>query len=396
MHDQFYYRQPLLNGHGKVVATRLCFDPLALGHDLATVMPGLAITLDHLGDVWPDGEKTVFIALQGITVEAGLLTWVGRDNAAIEVGSTAFAGDTGQALVAALQGRRTALCLHYDDQVGTAFDSGVYFRFLGFDVDAFSPAQIGHHVTRTASLGIPVAFGVTTAAEFKTCIDAGVSAAAGWFFMQPTQTPAKSINPSHAHIMQVLNLVRHNANVAEVESALKQDVALSYKLLRYINSAGFGLSCEIQSFRHAVTILGYDKLNRWLSLLLATASKDPLAPALLHTALVRARLMELLGHGLVDPSEYDNLFITGAFSLLDVMLGVGMEKVLEAMHLPETISDALLGHGGIYAPFLELARAVERPEVREIARQAGQLGLGAMQVNRAQLEAIAFADRMEF
>ena len=53
MHDQFYYRQPLLNGHGKVVATRLCFDPLALGHDLATIVPGLAITFDHLGDVWP-------------------------------------------------------------------------------------------------------------------------------------------------------------------------------------------------------------------------------------------------------------------------------------------------------------------------------------------------------
>jgi EAL and modified HD-GYP domain-containing signal transduction protein len=73
-----------------------------------------------------------------------------------------------------------------------------------------------------------------------------------------------------------------------------------------------------------------------------------------------------------------------------------MDKVLDAMHLPETISDALLGHGGIYAPFLDLARAVELPDVCEIARQSGQLGLGAMQVNRAQLEAIAFADRMEF
>jgi c-di-GMP-related signal transduction protein len=144
----------------------------------------------------------------------------------------------------------------------------------------------------------------------------------------------------------------------------------SYKLLRYINSAGFGLSCEIQSFRHAVSMLGYDKLNRWLSLLLATASKDPMAPALMYTALLRARLMELLASGLVDKSEYDNLFITGAFSLLDLLLGVSMEQVLEAMRLPEPICDALLGNGGRYQPFLELALASERQDGAVIAGQA--------------------------
>jgi c-di-GMP-related signal transduction protein len=155
--------------------------------------------------------------------------------------------------------------------------------------------------------------------------------------------------------VRVLNLVRQNGEIRDIEAALKHDVAMSYKLLRYINSAGFGLSCEIQSFRHAVNMLGYDKLNRWLSLLLATASKDPMAPALMYTALLRGRLMELLAAGLVDPAEYDNLFITGAFSLLDTLLGVGMEQALDAMRLPDPICDALLGNGGRYQPFLELA-----------------------------------------
>ncbi len=135
----------------------------------------------------------------------------------------------------------------------------------------------------------------TTQQDFKACLDAGMNAAASWFFKQPASAPAKQLNASQAQIVRVLNLVRKNAEVKEIEAALKQDVALSYKLLRYINSAGFGLSCEVQSFKHAVTILGYDKLNKWLSLLLATASKDPMAPALMHTALTRARLMEVLG-----------------------------------------------------------------------------------------------------
>jgi c-di-GMP-related signal transduction protein len=125
---------------------------------------------------------------------------------------------------------------------------------------------------------------------------------------------------------------------------------MSYKLLRYINSAGFGLSCEIQSFRHAVNMLGYDKLNRWLSLLLATASKDPMAPALMYTALLRGRLMELLSAGLVDKAEYDNLFITGAFSLLDVLLGVGMEQALDAMRLPDRSAMRCSGMAAAISP----------------------------------------------
>ena len=105
--------------------------------------------------------------------------------------------------------------------------------------------------------------------------------------------------------------------------------------------------------------------------------------------------MELLSHGLVERQEYDNLFITGAFSMLDALLGVSMEKVLESMSLPEAICDALLGHGGVYGPFLELAKVSEGEDGVALAEQAGMLGLSADQFNRAQMQALQFAETME-
>ena len=119
-----------------------------------------------------------------------------------------------------------------------------------------------------------------------------------------------------------------------------------------------------------------------------------MAPALMHTALTRARLIELIAHDLVDRSEHDNLFIVGAFSLLDVLLGVSMEKILEPMSLPESIGDALLGRGGPYAPFLELAKASEAEDGLALAEQAGMLGLSAEQFNKAQMQALSFAESM--
>ena len=390
MPDVFISRQPLVNRQSKIIATRL-----TLHLDAGATTKDAANTLGALVEFWPQGEKLVFINPGNAPCTTALLEWQIPANATVEVRSASLLEPGAEALIAALQVAQSSLCLVYDAQAQAALACGVPFRFIAFDAQRHTPAQLRILATQTQPYGIGVAFNVNDGPAFQACLDAGVNAAASWFFTHPTKAPARALNPGQAQIVRVLNLVRKNADVKEIEAALKQDVALSYKLLRYINSAGFGLSCEVQSFRHAVTILGYNKLNKWLSLLLATASKDPMAPALMHTALTRARLMEALVHGLVDPQEYDNLFITGAFSMLDALLGVAMEKVLESMSLPEPISDALLGNGGVYAPFLELAKASESNDGNAIAEQAGMLGLDAAQFNRAQMQALSFADTME-
>lgn len=394
MSTAYLSHQPLVNRQSKIIATRLSLHLGAAGS-----MKTAAHTLTALSDIWPQGQKSLFIDCTGpnggVTVDADLLDWAIPENATLELSSAALSGSDGAALVGVLTTREPSLCLKFDGDAAQTLSTGVKFRFIGFDAKAYSPAQLRVLATKTQPYGMAVALNVDTAQDFRACLDAGVIAAGSWFFKKPEGAPSKTLNPGQAQIVRVINLVRKNADVKEIETALKQDVALSYKLLRYINSAGFGLSCEIQSFRHAVSILGYEKLNKWLSLLLATASKDPMAPALMHTALTRARLMELLGQGLVDKQEHDNLFIAGAFSLLDALLGVSMEKALESMHLPEAISDALLGNGGLYAPFLELAQACEGQDGAAIAEQAGMLGLSAEHLNRAQLEALTFADTME-
>jgi EAL and modified HD-GYP domain-containing signal transduction protein len=390
MPDIYISRQPLVNRQSKIIATRL-----TLHLDGGATTQDAADTLSALTQYWPQGEKLVFINCGNMSCDSVLLDWPAPENVTLEVHSASLLDPDAGEFRAALQAGQGSLCLVHDVQAQAALATGVRFRFIALDAQHSTPAQLRMLASTMQPYGIAVALNVYDGASFQACLDAGVNAAATWFFKRPTKAPAKTLNPGQAQIVRVLNLVRKNADVKEIETALKHDVALSYKLLRYINSAGFGLSCEIQSFRHAVSILGYNKLNKWLSLLLATASKDPMAPALMHTALTRAHLMEVLAHDLVDRQEYDNLFITGAFSMLDALLGVPMDKVLESMSLPESICDALLGHGGVYGPFLDLAIVSEGEDGKAIAAQAGMLGLSAEQFNRAQMQALAFADTME-
>jgi EAL and modified HD-GYP domain-containing signal transduction protein len=370
-------REPVLNSQKAITASRL------IVHADSTAEAAEA--LNKLLDVWPKAHS-VFVGLAGCLPDQDLLAWLPPENAMIEITAASLGTPAGNEFLAAAA--RASLPLCFDGYApGMTPSPAAGFRFL--------LADAGAHLRLPRAPGIVLAKGLADMGAFAEAMDSGYAGASGWFFLHG-RPPGNKLNPGHAQIIRVLNLVRQNAEVKEIEAALKQDVTLSYKLLRYINSAGFGLSCEIESFRHAVTILGYNKLNKWLSLLLVTASRDPAAAALLQAAIARGRIMELLGADLVDRAELDNLFITGAFSLLDVLLGALLDAVLEEMSLPETITDALLRHQGAYAPLLDLALACEGEQADGIAARAATLGIGVEKLNHAQIEAVTYADSMQF
>ena len=388
MTEVFMSRQPLVNRQRRIIATRLTL------HLESGGMPDAVNALGALASVWPQGEKPVFVSCGRTPCDASLLDWSAPENATIELPAAALLDQNGPDLIAALQTWQPTVCLHFDPQATQALSAGVVCRFIGFDAQHFALAQLKLLAARTRTYGMGIAFNIENTADFRACVDAGMTAAAGWFFTAPNSMPAKTLNPGQANIVRVLNLVRHNADIREIEAALKQDVAISYKLLRYINSAGFGLSCEIQSFRHAVSILGYDALNKWLSLLLVTASRDPSAPALMQTAIARGRFMEEIGGGFFDAVERDNLFITGAFSLLHTLLGTSIQTLLEEMNLPPRVSEALLYGQGDFAPFLHLAQCCESFDPKALQAAVDQLHLSCEQVNRAQLVGLGFADSL--
>jgi EAL and modified HD-GYP domain-containing signal transduction protein len=118
--------------------------------------------------------------------------------------------------------------------------------------------------------------------------------------------------------------------------------------------------------------------------------------ALVTTAVARGRLAELLGHTLFDAQDRDNLFLAGAFSLLHVILALPLERIAEQVALPDSVTDALFHHAGPFGPILELVKLFECLEEPGRAARAHELtlslGLTTDAVNRAQLDALAWAE----
>ena len=236
-----------------------------------------------------------------------------------------------------------------------------------------------------------VARNVSTWQDFDACSALGLESFVGKLHLTPRPSAdKKGLNTAQTTILQLMEMIRKNADIQQLESVVKRDATLAYKLLRYINSAGFGLRTEVQSLKHAVQILGYSPLYRWLSVLLATASTSGYSPVLLETAIVRGRFAELLGQPHMSKSEAENLFVAGMFSLLDRLLGVPMEEVLSTIQLPEAVTEALISRGGSYGPYLALAEACELNSML-VGSLAESLRIKPADVNTAHLAALVWA-----
>ncbi|NDP64793.1 HDOD domain-containing protein [Polaromonas sp.] len=233
--------------------------------------------------------------------------------------------------------------------------------------------------------------------EFEACAALGVMSFFGNLCALPRQQrQSTQLNPHAAIVVQLMQMVHDNVDVREMEKLLKRDALLSYKLIRHINSASFGIQSEIKSLRHAVTMLGYAPLYRWLALfLLVNADQVQASPALLQAALVRGRFVELLGQKMLSRQEAGYLFVVGLFSLLEPLLGIPIEQVLDEVSLPQAIVQALLYRQGIYGPFLALAQACESQDGNAF-HIAESLCMTSAHVNQSHLAALVWAENLEF
>ncbi|MDN5881821.1 MAG: EAL domain-containing protein, partial [Nitrosospira sp.] len=142
-------------------------------------------------------------------------------------------------------------------------------------------------------------------------------------------------------------------------------------LLRLVNTVGMGVTKRMDSLAQALMVLGRDRLQQWLQVLLYTESRkdNRFASPLLLLATTRGKFLELIAGKLepADKSIADAAFTVGLISLLDALLGQPMRDILERIVVGKDVSEALLYRQGFYGDLLKLSEYVERPD------EAGQL-----------------------
>ncbi|NOZ05950.1 MAG: HDOD domain-containing protein [Chloroflexi bacterium] len=200
---------------------------------------------------------------------------------------------------------------------------------------------------------------VETYEDIELCQDLGFGYFQGFFLSRPKVVSGRRMPASRLTIVRMLaELQNPYIEFGELEEIVRQDVSLSYKLLRLINSAFFSLPTKITTIRQALTLLGIEQVQAWLSLLLLSKVDDK-PSALITTAMTRAKMCELLATASNEPAPETD-FIVGLFSVLDALLDLPMEEIVATLPLSNEVTAALLKSQGHLGAALNCVRAYER------------------------------------
>jgi c-di-GMP phosphodiesterase len=204
-----------------------------------------------------------------------------------------------------------------------------------------------------------IAENVESRHDYERCIALGFTGFQGNFLHQPETFRARRVPLSRLGALRlVAALQNEDYSLDEVERLLSQDVSLSYRVLRCINSSYYNLPRKVDSIRQAIVVLGLDTL-RQLSGLLCLQGLDDRPPSLIVQAMTRGRMCEQLGK-LGGARDAGPFFITGLFSLLNALLGLPTRKVVEDLPLAPAIVNALVAGEGPLGAALQCTRAYER------------------------------------
>lgn len=220
---------------------------------------------------------------------------------------------------------------------------------------------------------------IETRLEFVRARDQGFVYFQGYFFRRPEMMNTRDMPASGLHYLRMLQEVsRPELDVIRLEKLIKVEASVCYRLLRYLNSAVFGLRNEIHSVRHALSMLGEREVRRWVRLVAAVGAGQEKTSDLLLAALVRGRFGELLSPR-VEHGESD-LFLLGLLSLIDAMLEMPMADVLDRVPLDQPTKAVLLHQPSVLRPVYQLMLAHESGEWDTAAQLTADLHLSSEDV----------------
>jgi len=230
---------------------------------------------------------------------------------------------------------------------------------------------------------------VETQEDFDFAVDLGCEYFQGFFLSKPNIVSKRCLQPNRIALLHLLaRLEKDGANNHELENIISQDVALSYKLLRYLNSAFFNLPNRVDSIHRALVYLGNRNIKNWILLMLMTSIDDK-PHELFKTALVRARMSEILidGHE-KEFHEKDQYFMVGLLSTLDAILDMTLDDILRELPVSTAIRSALTDYSGPMGTTLKCVIAYENGKWEDVAASPWP----NPRIASSYLEAIEWAD----
>ncbi len=395
---KFVARQPIFDPHQKVYAFELLFrsgmDNFFDASDPDQASTSVIVdSLLLMGMEKLTGGDRAFINCTRNVLIKGYAALLPKDKVVVEILESVEPDD--EVVGACLRLKRAGFMLALDDFIYEERLEPLLPLIDFVKVDFRKTTEMDRRalVEKLSPRGIKmVAEKVETRSELQQASEMGYSYFQGYFFSKPEIVVAQDIPGYKLNYLRVLQAVNQpEINLVELENIIKLEASLTYKLLRYLNSAFFGFRTEIRSIHHALALLGEEELKKWASLIAMAAMGADKPPELVVSVIVRAVFCESLAPRIGMMNRSNDLFLLGMMSLIDAVLDRPLPEILEKMPISHEVKEALLGVENRFRDVYETVIAYEAADWRSFAEKARKLNLDEETVPDLYLKSVEWA-----
>jgi len=234
---------------------------------------------------------------------------------------------------------------------------------------------------------------VETYEEYDQMMQLGFDYFQGYFFARPEMMKTKSLSPSQVAMAELLyETSKPDLDLNGITHVFERDVSLSYKLLRYANSAIFKRRSEVSTIKQALVLLGAGELKRFIGLMFAVTANPEKPSELINLAMTRAKFCELIAHDNRSQLDESIAFLIGLLSMIDAILDEKMVSVLDKLPLSQDIKNPLLTKKGTMATLIKLVEFIEQADWDKTTTVIKELKLDKDKVVTHYSQAVAWAD----
>ncbi len=236
---------------------------------------------------------------------------------------------------------------------------------------------------------------IETYEELELARSLGFNLFQGFFFCKPIISNAKCTDPMQISKLQLIKYVADpEVSFFDLANVIKRDLVLSYRLLKIVNSAYYGLKYTVTGILHALLILGLNEIKKWISLIVLNQIKSAKPSELIRAALVRGIFMEKVAILQKKRRNRDEYFLVGMFSLAEAIMDTPIEAILQETHLSDDIVRPLVTNEGEMADLLRVISHIERAEWDAAEEAAAGIGFDMAKANQLYIEAMIDANKL--
>lgn len=236
---------------------------------------------------------------------------------------------------------------------------------------------------------------VETVEEFDEAFQLGFHYFQGYFFAKPRIMKGKeatSLNSNYLEIMHELDMPE--PGYEKISAVMERDVALTFKLLKLINSPAFYTNSKITSVKQALVLLGFKEIRKWIMVVMLRDLGKNKPDEVLKTCLIRAKMAELIAVNSGEDRRKNEMFIMGLFSMIDTLMDQDLYSILGGLPLEDDIKAAMMGKENKLHDMFMVILNYEKGNWDDVVRETEAFSIKSKTIPEIYYQSLGWAEKI--